>query len=47
MVVGVLGLIRLIVHSKYNEKAFKMLHDEEDRLKGKDTFTRFEFKKHQ
>jgi hypothetical protein len=44
---GLLALVRMYIHSKHNERAFKLLHDEEDRLKGKDTFTRNEFKKHQ
>lgn len=45
--VGLIGLLRLYLHSKLNEKAFKLMHQEEDKLKGKDTFTKKEFKKQQ
>lgn len=45
--VGAIGMIRLFLHSKLNAKAFKLMHEEEDRLKGKDTFSKKEFKKQQ
>jgi hypothetical protein len=44
---NIISLVRMFIHGKFNEKAFKKLHEEEDRIKGKDTFTKNEFKKHQ
>jgi cysteine-rich repeat protein len=46
-VAGVTGMVRLYIHGKFNARAFKLLHQEEDRLKGKDTFSKKEFKKRQ
>jgi len=40
ILVGILAIVRLVLHFKENEKAFKMMHQEEDRLKGKDLFSK-------
>jgi hypothetical protein len=47
LLVGILSIVRMCHHSSNNDRAFKLLHDEEDRLKGKDMFSKNEFKKHQ
>ena len=44
---AIFAFVRFYLHSKNNEKAWKVYHEEEDRLKGKDTFTKNEFKKQQ
>jgi hypothetical protein len=38
--VGLISIARMYMHYKGNEKAFKLLHEEEDRLKGKDGFSK-------
>lgn len=45
--VGVIALVRLFYHSKFNEKEFKRLRMEEDKLKGKDVFSKKEYQKQQ
>ena len=45
--VGILAIVRMCLHYSGNERAFKLLHGAEDRLKGRDTFSKNEFKKHQ
>ena len=40
ILVSLLGIVRLYLHAKGNEKAWKLFHEEEDRLKGKDTFSK-------
>jgi hypothetical protein len=37
----------MLLHFKGNERAFKLMKEEEDRLKGKDGFSKTEFKKQQ
>lgn len=46
-VVGIIAIVRMYLHFKDNDKAFKLMHQEEDRLKGKDSFSKTEFKKQQ
>lgn len=40
LLVGIMAIVRLVLHFKDNEKAFKLMHQEEDRLKGKDSFSK-------
>lgn len=46
-VVGVIAIVRIYLHFKDNDKAFKLMHQEEDRMKGKDSFSKTEFQKQQ
>lgn len=45
--VSVIAVLRMLLHFKGNERAFKLMKEEEDRLKGKDGFSKTEFKKQQ
>jgi len=47
LVVNIIAFVRLYIHREYNYKAFKVLHDEEDKQKGKDVFTKNSFKQKQ
>jgi hypothetical protein len=47
VVVGIIAMVRMYLHFKDNDKAFKLMHQEEDRLKAKDSFSKTEFKKQQ
>ena len=45
--VGIIATVRMYLHFKDNDKAFKLMHQEEDRMKGKDSFSKAEFQKQQ
>jgi acyl-CoA synthetase (AMP-forming)/AMP-acid ligase II len=45
---SILGIVRLCIHYKYNNRAFKLLSEQSEKLrKEKDYFTKLAFKKQQ
>lgn len=45
--VGIIATVRMYLHFKDNDRAFKLKHQEEDRMKAKDSFSKTEFQKQQ
>ncbi len=45
--VGIIATVRMYLHFKDNDKAFKLMHQEEDKIKAKDSFSKTEFQKQQ